>query len=183
MIKSKNHILKVCLAFLILVFLMINILNVTLAYFRYSTYLYGEGTLPILRLHPHIENINSINALKTITYNGQSETELAVSFDTNGNNIDGKLRIKVSFIWQDNLTNTPYNNESVRVKAANVLLVEGSSFTNDGDVYYLDSVAPDTTINFITAIKFADGLPSNYNGRQVSVYIMADLIQVNKEWN
>ena len=183
MVKSKSHILKVCSALFILLLLVFNVLTVTLAYFSYSTYFYGEGTLPILRLQYNVENINSINALKTITYNGQSETELKVTFNTNGNNINGKLRVKLSYVWQDNITNNPYNEENVRVKAADVVLVEGSGFTNDGDIYYLNLVAPNTTIEFITAIKFADSLPSNYIGRQVSVYILADLIQVNKEWN
>jgi len=183
MIKNKSHILKFCLTLFTLVFLLLNILTLTLAYFRYSTHLYGEGTLPILNLVTKVENVTSTHALKTITYNGQSEIGLNVSFNTNGNNINGKLRVKISYIWQDNLTNTPYNNENVRVKAADCVLVEESGFRSDGDVYYLDSVAPDTTINFISAIKFAEDLPSGYNGRQVSIYILADLIQVNKEWS
>ena len=183
MIKRKNNSLLITLHLFAIIILLFTLISSTLAYFKFSTYYYSEGNLPHLQLHANVQSVNESEALADILYLGQNES-VEIKFSTAGNNIPGKLRVMVIFVWSDpTLKNNPENADGQTILAATVELAHPELFTSEGNTFYLiDYFQPNEEIVFMTAIKFAEDLPSEYLGNSVQVYILADLIQTNKEW-
>lgn len=181
--KRKNKWLNLSLQVFAIVFLFLTTISTSMAYFKFSTYFYSEGNLPYLKLHANVESVNGSEALANITYLGQDET-LEIKFSTLGNNVAGKLRVIVSFVWNDgNLKNNFEDETGNRVLAGTVELANPELFNAEENTFYLiDNFEPNEEIVFITKIKFAENLPSEYLGQNVQVYILADLIQTNKGW-
>lgn len=181
--KRKSSWLLLTLKLFAVIILLSTLISTSLAYFKFSTYFYSEGKLPYLKLHANVESVNGSVALADITYLGQDEN-IEIKFSTLGNNVAGKLRVIVSFVWDDgNLINNPENADGERILAGTVELANPELFTAENNTFYLkENFEPNEEIVFITKIKFADDIPSNYLGKKVQVYILADLIQTNKEW-
>lgn len=180
---KRNRFILIALNICAIIILFSTLISTTIAYFKFSTYFYSEGNLPCLKLYANVESINGDEALANILYLGQNE-QVEVKFSTAGNNVAGKLRVMVVFVWEDaTLKNNPTNENGDTILAATVELANPELFTADGNTFYLNSnFEPNEEITFMTAIKFAEDLPSDYLGNRVQVYILADLIQTNKEW-
>lgn len=183
MVKRKNSWLLITLNLFAIIILLFTLISSTLAYFKFSTYYYSEGSLPYLKLHANVESVNGSEALADILYLGQDE-QVEIKFSTLGNNIPGKLRVMVMFVWDDSsLKNNPENEDGQTILAATVELAQPELFRSEGNTFYLiNNFLPNEEIVFMTAIKFAEDLPNDYLGHHVQVYILADLIQTNKEW-
>lgn len=180
--EKKNRLLLITLNICAIIMLTFTLISTTLAYFKFSTYYFSEGNLPILKLHANVESING-NALAEILYLGQNE-KVEVKFSTAGNNVAGKLRVSVVFVWDNQtLKNNPQNSSGETILAATVELFNPELFRAEGNTFYLkENFEKDTEIVFTKTIKFAEDLPNEYLGHKVKVYILADLIQTNKEW-
>lgn len=180
--ERKNKITLIGI-YLCLIMLLLTLFSTSLAYFKFSTYYYSEGNLPYLKLHANVESINGSKALTEILYLGQNE-QIEVKFSTAGNTISGKLRVIVMFEWDDlSLKNNPENADGQKILAATIELANPDLFDVSGNTFYLkENFKPNEEITFMTAVKFAEDLPSEYLGHKVQVYILADLIQVNKGW-
>lgn len=181
---KKNKLALISLNIFAIMFLLILLISSTFAYFKFSTYFYSEGKLPYLKLYANVESIDGSQALANIKYTGQTEQEVEVKFSTQGNTVSGKLRVMVIFEWDDNsLPNNPTNAEGETILAATIELDSPDLFDASNNIFKMkENFEPDSTITFMTAVKFAQDLPNDYLGHNVQVYILADLIQTNKEW-
>lgn len=98
---EKVKILKIILLLLIIIESISIIAFSSLAYFKFQKIYEGNGDLPILNISKKlidemgVVHNNEINS----TYNGQDESAIKLIIDTNGNNINGFVRVKINVSW------------------------------------------------------------------------------------
>lgn len=151
------------------------IVHVSSAYFGYKKALISNGVLPILKIEYSI-NTNDKNSLRNISFSGQAEENISVSFSTFGNNIAGSVRVEVGISWSNSLDSTPTIGDNPT--EACYLEFDKEVWQKQGNYYYLiDPMEKDSEIEFFSKICFAENIPSNYRGQTVSIYLIPAIYQ------
>lgn len=152
-------------------------INLSSAYFKYKKVYEGSGELPILNIDYKINSVSGkAEPLKNIVYLGQNREEISVLLNTQGNNINGKVRVKVGIVWSNSLNNTPLNDLSEQVTACK-LNVDVSKWEFKDNCYYLkEDLKPNSEIALFEGLLFDPNL-SEYLGNSVSVYLIVEIYQ------
>lgn len=147
----------------------------TSAYFNFLKSFEGAGNLPVLKIDYEVTG-GSVDSLKNIVYNGQTEVNLSVNLTTNGNNISGYVRVKVGFIWSNNLSNKTYSSSQQLIDACSINY-DTSLWNLKNDYLYLKSpIEKDSSVNLFSKITFGD-VNNSYRGEEVSIHLFNEIYQ------
>ena len=183
MIKNRNlNKLKILLIYLISIFIVSALSFSTIAYFNFKKIYEGEGELPKLNIYSTVST-GDVSSLRNIAYTGQSSENIAVKLNTEGNNISGYVRVKVSVVWVNFLNNTPYNDKNELVTACSVSNSKAENAAlweeRNGYFYLKAPMEKNTEVTLFDKINFANDLPIAYRGERVSIYVIAEIYQTS----
>ncbi|MGN1208424.1 MAG: hypothetical protein ACI4TI_03045, partial [Christensenellales bacterium] len=92
--------------------------SLSVAYFKYKKQFISSGDLPILNIDYQIST-NDKNSLNEIYYQPQN-VDISVDLTTEGNNINGYVRVYVMISWINGLNNTPRDSEGQLLTACSL---------------------------------------------------------------
>lgn len=172
--EQKKNYVKISLS-LIIALIVISIITISsIAYFNYKKVYEGNGNLPILHINSTV--LDSEADLKNIVYNGQDSKYAEVKLNTNGNNINGLVRVKIAYVWSGSLSNITYDDENNLIKACDVNYDTALWQEKNGYLYLKSSLEPDQEVTLFSEITFGN-LSDNYRGKKVDLYLICEIYQ------
>lgn len=166
---KKLEIKNIILVFSIIIISLIISFS-SLAYYNFKKIYDGSGTLPILNIGKVITN-GTEETLKNIYYNGQSETQVEVKLNSNGNNISGYVRVKVFYEWSDSL-NSLFNGSY----ACSVNYDTSTWTEKNGYLYLNQPLEKDSEVVLFDKLNFAE-LTNEYRGKKVDISLLCEIYQ------
>lgn len=152
------------------------------AYFKFNKIFTSSGDLPILNITKNISNTsNSVEISNVGNYSfistkfSANDITLSIKFSSNGNNIDGFVRVQTLISWDNGLSNTK-DGEKVCELIYNSDIFE----IKDNGNYYLKNnqvLSPNTEIEFLSQIRFNQNFDDDYYGKSVTISILAEIHQ------
>lgn len=174
---KKIEIILITVLMLIIISLSVSLSS---AYFKYKKQFSSDGDLPILNINYTI-NPGGESALNEIYYQPH-DIDVSVDLSTEGNNINGYVRVYVLISWINGLNNTPRDNEGNLLTACKVEYDENLWEVRNG-YYYLKSefMTPDTKVNLFNKVVFSTSLPDTYVGEAVKIKVLAEIYQATNK--